>query len=82
MVAETFEDFEPPSKKFLATSLKRDIQPRNDLKLKTEKKREREFFMSTVDENAIWIHKVIIMKCKTDVCFDKCNRKKIQHENL
>ena len=38
--------------------------------------------MSTVDENAIWTHKVIIMKCKTDVCFDKCNRKKIQHENL
>ena len=34
--------------------------------------------MSKVDEKkkAKWIHKVIIMKCKTDICFDECNRKK------
>ena len=40
------------------------------------KNREREFFMSTVyEKKARWIQK-FIMKCKTDICFDKCNRRK------
>ena len=43
-------------------------------KIKNQKQRKREFFM--MKKKTRWIYKVIIMKWKTDICFNKCNRKK------
>ena len=46
-----------------------------NIKNQKQRKKKRVFYEYSWWKSTRWIHKVIIMECKTDICFDKCNRK-------